>query len=130
MEEEVSQQVRNTQSALNMGYQYVLIIAIIITCCITCCRLKRLNLSGCRAVTSYGIEKLLIHQPCLEELDLSGVYKIDGETLTTYVEDCPRLVPQKLAYCNDIEDGPWPDLASGCQNLECPTRFCCQKLRN
>jgi len=93
-------------------------------------KLKRLNLSGCRAVTSYGIEKLLIHQPCLEELDLSGVYKIDGETLTTYVEDCPRLVPQKLAYCNDIEDGPWPDLASGCQNLECPTRFCCQKLRN
>jgi len=93
-------------------------------------KLKRLNLSGCRAVTSYGIEKLLIHQPCIEELDLSGVYKIDGETLATYVEDCPRLVPQKLAYCNDIEDGPWPDQASGCQNLECPTRFCCQKLRN
>ena len=93
-------------------------------------RLKRLNLSGCRSVTSYGLAKLLVHQPCLEELDLSGVYKIDGETLTAFVEDCPRLVPQKLAYCNDIEDGPWPDLASGCQNLECPTRFCCQKLRN
>ena len=93
-------------------------------------RLRRVVLSGCRAVTSYGVELMVVHQAALEELDLSGCYKLDGETLTQFAQGCPKLRPQRLSYCNDIEDGPYPDQANGCANLECSMRFCCQQLKN
>lgn len=93
-------------------------------------KLKRLILSGCRSLTSACLTYLSVHNLSIQDLDLSGCYKIDGETLTLFVDQCPRLKPEKLAYCNDIEDGPYQDVANGCLNLECETRFCCQRLRN
>ena len=96
-------------------------------------KLRRLNLSGCRSVTSLTLERyLIVNALSLQELDLSGCYKIDGETLTLFVDKCPKLKlhPERLAYCNDIEDGPYPESANGCLNLECELRFCCQKLKN
>jgi len=93
-------------------------------------KLKRLITSGCRSITSATMEHLVVHSMTLQELDLSGCWKIDGETLTAFVEKCSRLRPHKLAYCNDIEDGPFPDTANGCLNLECELRFCCQRLKN
>jgi len=93
-------------------------------------KLKRLITSGCRSITSATMEHLIVHSLTLQELDLSGCWKIDGETLTAFVLRCPRLRPHKLAYCNDIEDGPFPDTANGCLNLECELRFCCQQLKN
>ena len=77
-----------------------------------------------------ALEYLVVHAVALQELDLSGCYKIDGETLCLFVDRCPRLKPERLAYCNDIEDGPYPDSANGCLNLDCEIRFCCQKMRN
>jgi len=91
--------------------------------------LARLNLSGCRAVTSWGLTYLDVHQGSLQELDLSGCFKVDGETLTSFVEACPKLKPHRLSYCNDIEDGPYQDTANGCLNLECEVRFCCQNAK-
>eukprot|EP00094_Tigriopus_californicus_P002281 TCALIF_02202-PA protein Name:"Similar to Fbxl5 F-box/LRR-repeat protein 5 (Mus musculus)" AED:0.08 eAED:0.08 QI:0/0/0/1/1/1/3/0/526 len=93
-------------------------------------RLRKVNLSGCRSITSYGLTFLHAFRSNLEELDLSGIYKVDGDTLSTLVHDCTKLEANKLAYCNDIEDGPYPNEASGCQNLECSYRFCCQQLQN
>lgn len=93
-------------------------------------KLRKLNLSGCRSITSAAIECLEVHHATLQELDLSGCYKVDGETLTLFARQCRRLRPERLAYCNDIEDGPYPESANGCLNLECEVRFCCQKLRN
>ena len=91
--------------------------------------LSKLILSGCRLVTSLGIVHLLPHQGSLQELDLSGCFKIDGQTLAAFVRDCPKLRPQRLSYCNDIEDGPYQDTANGCLNLECEVRFCCQNTK-
>ena len=93
-------------------------------------KLRKLSMSGCRSITSVALEYLVVHAVALQELDLSGCYKIDGETLCLFVERCSRLKPERLAYCNDIEDGPYQDSANGCLNLECEIRFCCQKLRN
>lgn len=93
-------------------------------------RLRRVSLSGCSEVTSYGLEVMQVHQTSLEELDLSGCYKVDGETLRTFAEGCPRLRPAALFYCNDIEDGPFPEEAGGCLNLECGVRACCQQMKN
>merc|ERR1739844_463068 len=93
-------------------------------------KLRRLITSGCRSITSVTLEHLVVHSMTLQELDLSGCWKIDGETLTAFVDKCSRLRPHKLAYCNDIEDGPFQDTASGCLNLECELRFCCQRLKN
>ena len=89
-----------------------------------------LNSLGCRSLTSVALEYLVVHAVALQELDLSGCYKIDGETLCLFVDRCPRLKPERLAYCNDIEDGPYQDSANGCLNLDCEIRFCCQKMRN
>ncbi len=91
--------------------------------------LAKLILSGCPEVTSYGIELLTDHRSSLAEIDLSGCYKVDGETLSLFVQGCSKLRPQMLAYCNDIEDGPYPKEANGCLNLDCSTRFCCQQFR-
>jgi len=91
--------------------------------------LSKLLLSGCRMITSVGIVHLLVHQGSLQEIDLSGCYKIDGQTLATFVRDCPKLKPHRLSYCNDIEDGPYQDTANGCLNLECEVRFCCQNSK-
>lgn len=91
--------------------------------------LSRLTLSGCRCITSLGVQHLEIHQSSLIELDLSGCYRVDGETLTMFVRECSKLKPQKLSYCNDIEDGPYQDTANGCLNLECEARFCCQNSK-
>jgi len=93
-------------------------------------KLRKLSLSGCRSITSMALQYLIVHAVALQELDLSGCYKIDGETLTSFVQKCPRLKPERLAYCNDIEDGPYQDEANGCLNLECEIRFCCQQMRN
>lgn len=93
-------------------------------------KIRRLNLSGCRSITSVALEHLVVHASTLQELDLSGCYKVDGGTLCLFVDKCPRLRPERLAYCNDIEDGPFQDTANGCLNLECEIRFCCQQLRN
>ncbi len=93
-------------------------------------KLKRLSLSGCRNMTSVALEHLLVHALSVQEIDLSGCYKIDGESLSLFVTKCPRLRPEKFAYCNDIEDGPFQDSANGCLNLECELRFCCQSLKN
>ena len=93
-------------------------------------KLKKLNLSGCKKVTSVGIAMLQIHQKTLEHLDLSGCYMLDGQTLCDFVFGCPKMQPDFLFYCNDIEDGPYPDEANGCSNLECSSRFCCQQLKN
>ena len=91
--------------------------------------LSKLTLSGCRMITSWGIVHLEVHQNSLQELDLSGCFKIDGLTLSTFVQDCPKLKAHRLSYCNDIEDGPYQDTANGCLNLECDVRFCCQNAK-
>ena len=49
-----------------------------------------------RCITSLGVQHLEIHQSSLLELDLSGCYRIDGETLTTFVRECTKLKPQKV----------------------------------
>ena len=92
--------------------------------------LRRLNLSGCKNISSYGLSLMERHQKRLEELDLSGCFMLDGETLSTFVKGCSRLKPDKIWYCNDIEDGPYPQDANGCSNLECSIRFCCRQLKN
>ena len=54
-----------------------------------------LNSLGCRSLTSVALEYLVVHAVALQELDLSGCYKIDGETLCLFVDRCPRLKPER-----------------------------------
>ena len=91
--------------------------------------LKKLNLSGCYDISSKGLESLKVYK-AVEELDLSGCFRLSGPQLTRFVADCQRLVPHKMAYCSDIEDGPWPKEVNGCSNLECQERYCCRQLKN
>ena len=51
-----------------------------------------------RCITSLGVQHLEIHQSSLIELDLSGCYRVDGETLTMFVRECSKLKPQKVLH--------------------------------
>ena len=66
-------------------------------------KLRKLSLSGCRSITSMALQYLIVHAVALQELDLSGCYKIDGETLTSFVQKCPRLKPERLAVSIKID---------------------------
>ena len=55
-----------------------------------------------RCITSLGVQHLEIHQGSLLELDLSGCYRIDGETLTLFVRECTKLKPQKVSPNSNI----------------------------
>lgn len=64
--------------------------------------------------------------PCLTYLDLSGCWNIDGDSVKALVDTAPRLNPVHLFYCDNILDGPYPEEANGCQNLDCGSRLCCR----
>lgn len=91
--------------------------------------LRKINLSGCYDISVNGLEHLKVYR-AVEELDLSGCYRLTGQELSQFVTECKKLVPQKLSYCSDIEDGPWPKEVNGCSNLECQERYCCRQLKN
>ena len=57
---------------------------------------KLFAMINCRCITSLGVQHLEIHQGSLIELDLSGCYRVDGETLTMFVRECTKLKPQKV----------------------------------
>ncbi|XP_061195443.1 F-box/LRR-repeat protein 5-like [Saccostrea echinata] len=90
--------------------------------------LQFLSLSGCSLVTDEGISFLAKDGglPRLEYLDLSGCMQITAAGLSELVSTCPRLDHAQLFYCDNMLDDPYATTASGCQNLEVPTRRCCR----
>jgi F-box/leucine-rich repeat protein 5 len=87
-----------------------------------------LSLSGCTSVTDFGLQSLLevtLQKESLSYMDLSGCPLISGQSLKMITDLSSRLQPEDLYYCNRIQEGPYPDEANGCQNLECPIRGCC-----
>lgn len=64
--------------------------------------------------------------PYLEYLDLSGCMQITAVGLSDLIRSCPQLDHAQLFYCDNMVDDPFVTTASGCQNLEVPTRKCCR----
>ena len=60
--------------------------------------------------------------PMLEYLDLSGISRISSSSLNELVAACPRLKPELLSYCDNIQNGPYPAQANGCL---CPKNTSC-----
>ena len=73
-----------------------------------------------RALARYG------GLPELHHLDLSGCLQVTAEGLLDLVFVCPNLNHTEFFYCDNIDEGPYPDTASGCQNLQCKNRVCCR----
>lgn len=73
-----------------------------------------------RALARYG------GLPKLRHLDLSGCLQVTAEGLLDLVFVCPTLDHTEFFYCDNIDEGPYPDTASGCQNLQCKNRVCCR----
>lgn len=94
-------------------------------------QLTSLNLSGCWRVTDEGLFALLDSGIVVDisHLDVSGCFQLTGEGLEIFTETCPSLQPEKLSYCDNITDGPYPNLANGCANLCNPLRVCCRNGR-
>lgn len=65
----------------------------------------------------------------LTHLDLSGCLNLSARALQELVVHCPSLHHESFFYCDNISEGPFPDTASGCQNLECTRRVCCRSGR-
>ncbi|XP_788308.2 F-box/LRR-repeat protein 5 [Strongylocentrotus purpuratus] len=91
-------------------------------------RLQFLSLSGCYRITDVGLG--LLSQgggwPNLAHLDLSGCLNVSGAGLSLLADICPTLNHETFYYCDNIEEGPYADTASGCQNLQCGNRVCCR----
>ena len=96
--------------------------------------LKCLILSDCILVTDnglryyfhYSIFSFVIHcrgftlgegLPYLTYLDLSGIPHISASLLFELVTVCPNLSSEFLFYCDNIEMGPYPLNANGCQDV-------------
>ena len=87
--------------------------------------LQSLRVSGCTELTDRGILALYPVNGRLERADFSGCWRLSGRVLAAFAANCPRLRGDDLAYCNLIEDGPFPQEALGCQSDACQ-EFCCQ----
>lgn len=91
--------------------------------------LQSLNLSGCRAVTSTGLN-LLVKSGFLkglEEIDLSGCEKLTAACISSLLFECELLRPQNVSYCDNVLDVPGEQLMGGCENLAHPLRYCCRR---
>ncbi|KAK0062529.1 F-box/LRR-repeat protein 5 [Biomphalaria pfeifferi] len=91
------------------------------------CSLEFLSLNGCYRISDSGLCALAIGQgtPNLTHLDVSGCIAISGYGLSKLVSTCLRLDHAHLFYCDNIKDDPYRSAASGCRNVECGSRFCC-----
>ncbi|XP_043225449.1 F-box/LRR-repeat protein 5-like isoform X1 [Amphibalanus amphitrite] len=91
-------------------------------------RLTSLLLSGCQRLTSAAVWRLAgCRAVCsLRLLDVSGCWRLTGAALRALAAAAPRLDAERLWYCDQIGDGPHPDTANGCDNVECPIRHCCR----
>ena len=91
-------------------------------------RLTHLLLSGCHRLTSAGVWRLAGCRAVsgLRQLDVSGCWRLTGASLRALAAAAPRLDSARLWYCDQIGDGPHPDTANGCDNVECPIRYCCR----
>lgn len=87
-----------------------------------------LGLSGCYQITDAGLRALAKYGglPKLRHLDLSGCLHVTAEGLLDLVFVCPALDHTEFFYCDNIDEGPYPETASGCQNLQCKNRVCCR----
>jgi F-box/leucine-rich repeat protein 5 len=44
-----------------------------------------------------------------------------------FTDSSKSLQPEFISYCNVIQDGPYPELANGCDNQDCDQlRSCCR----
>ncbi|XP_014663872.1 PREDICTED: F-box/LRR-repeat protein 5-like [Priapulus caudatus] len=91
-------------------------------------RLVFLSLSGLALITDDGLRWFVNigGLPLLQHMDMSGCFQLTGESIAAVVDSATYLPPHKLFYCDNILDGPYPQDASGCSNLECGSRFCCR----
>uniref|UniRef100_A0A0K2UHQ8 F-box domain-containing protein n=1 Tax=Lepeophtheirus salmonis TaxID=72036 RepID=A0A0K2UHQ8_LEPSM len=89
-------------------------------------QLRKISLSGVHNITNDGLDQLQLHAKTLEFVDLSGCFRLSGTHLNAFISHCSQLKPENLYYCNMISNGPFPNSANGCQNLDCPLRNCCQ----
>ncbi|GFU12516.1 hypothetical protein NPIL_661251 [Nephila pilipes] len=89
-----------------------------------------LNLSGCKKITDEGL-RCLFDAGVLEKLeflDVSGCWLLSGPELCSVTDSLAYLMPENIFYCDQIFDGPYPETANGCQNLENGTRACCRQI--
>lgn len=93
--------------------------------------LSYLNLSGCKKITDEGL-RCLFDAGVLEKLeflDVSGCWLLSGPELCSITDSLTYLMPENIFYCDQIFDGPYPDTANGCQNLENGSRACCRQIQ-
>ncbi|XP_033647500.1 F-box/LRR-repeat protein 5-like isoform X2 [Asterias rubens] len=91
-------------------------------------QLEFLSLAGCYKITDNGLRLLATNGglPHLKHLDLSGCLNVTSAGLNQLATVCHGIVQEEFFYCDNILEGPYPDTASGCQNLQCSNLVCCR----
>ncbi len=91
-------------------------------------QLEFLSLAGCFKVTDDGLRLLATNGglPRLKHLDLSGCLNVTSAGLNQLAAVCHGIDHEEFFYCDNILEGPYPDTASGCQNLQSSNLVCCR----
>ncbi|CAL1544915.1 unnamed protein product [Lymnaea stagnalis] len=91
------------------------------------CNIEFLSLNGCYRISDEGLCALAngMGAPNLLHLDVSGCTAVTGYGLSQLVSTSSRLDHANLFYCVNMSNDPYPTTASGCRNLQCESRFCC-----
>ncbi|GAA5928714.1 hypothetical protein JCM3775_004615 [Rhodotorula graminis] len=65
-------------------------------------RLAKIDLTGCTAVTSFALTRLITFSPDLVELVVPGLPCVTGEHLRALAMHCPRLAKLDVSRCPDL----------------------------
>jgi len=90
-------------------------------------KLQSLSISGCEALTDSSLHALSPIAKNLKYFDCSGCFRFTGDALKDFTKGSLSLKPESISYCNEIQDGPYPEQANGCDNQDCDQiRSCCR----
>lgn len=93
-------------------------------------QLEWLSLSGCEALTDSALLSLAPLVKKIKYFDCSGCFRFSGNALKVFTKSSKTLQPEFISYCNVIQDGPYPELANGCDNQDCDQlRSCCRNTK-
>ncbi|GAA5841522.1 hypothetical protein JCM9279_000678 [Rhodotorula babjevae] len=65
-------------------------------------KLTKIDLTGCTAVTSFALTRLITYSPDLVELVVPGLPCVAGEHLRALAMHCPRLAKLDVSRCPDL----------------------------
>eukprot|EP00981_Chlorochromonas_danica_P008794 scaffold2312_cov165-Ochromonas_danica.AAC.34 len=80
--------------------------------------LVSLTISSCTKVTDTGLREVAMRCPMLQDLDISSCPSIEGQGLAAIAECCPNMLLLNVSKCVKLKNWSLQKIFRGCQQLE------------